>query len=698
MPKEKKERRILVFTGAAALVAVGLNLLLSAINTRWKISKKKGLPGSSVLVDLSASEISKLADCIIAKSKETYDRVASIPLEKVCYDNVVSPLTDLDAQQFPLIQSCVFQWMVSASVEVRNASLEAEKRLDAHFLLSRKREDVYRVIKALLDKGGRIKPAAKRYIQNMVKEMERHGTRLSPSKRIEMERIKSQLDELSLRYIENLSSGPKYQLLSEQELAGMPHEFIKDLENIDGKRKILLTNYHVTPILEHCKVGSTRKLIATAYGQRGGKENLHILKKMVQLRIKFAQLLGYPNYADFATELRMARSSAKVFQFLEEVSSNLTELAERELNLLKDLKRKEEGDVPFGMQDLPYYMKRAEEEHLAFDFDFGEVKRYFPVNIVLSGILKIYQDLFGLRFEQITDAEVWHDTVQLFSVHDCSASELLGYFYLDIFSREGKYAHTCVVPLQNGCSTSDGTRLVAVALLLSQCPNEKDGNTALLRFTEVVTLFHEFSHVVHHICNFATFSKFSGLRSDGDFVEVPGLLLENWCYESISLKMLSGFHQDITKSITSEMCKSLKIRRDMFSGLKIKQEILLCLLDQTVHSREDVDIIELVNDMHPKVMMGIPLLEDTNPASCFPRLAVGYESVCYSYIWSQVLAANIFASKFEDDLLNHHAGLQFRKKVLAPGSTKDTLEIISEYLGWEPSIKPFIESKSRSSV
>ncbi|XP_078169957.1 zincin-like metalloproteases family protein isoform X2 [Carex rostrata] len=562
----------------------------------------------------------------------------------------------------------------------------------------RKREDVYRVIKTLLDKGGRIKLAAKRYIQNMVKEMERHGTRLSPSKRIEMERIKSQLDELSLRYIENLSSGPKYLLLSEQELAGMPHEFIKDLENIDGKRKILLTNYHVTPILEHCKVGSTRKLIATAYGQRGGKENLHILKKMVQLRIKFAQLLGYPNYADFATELRMARSSAKVFQFLEEVSSNLTELAERELNLLKDLKRKEEGDVPLGMQDLPYYMKRAEEEHLAFDFDFGEVKHYFPVNIVLSGILKIYQDLFGLRFEQITDAEVWHDTVQLFSVHDGTASELLGYFYLDIFSREGKYAHTCVVPLQNGCSTSDGTRKVAVALLLSQCPNEKDGNTALLRFTEVVTLFHEFSHVVHHICNIATFSKFSGLCSDGDFVEVPGLLLENWCYESVSLKMLSGFHQDITKSITSEMCKSLKIRRDMFSGLKIKQEILLCLLDQTVHSREDVDIIELVNDMHPKVMMGIPLLEDTNPASCFPRLAVGYESVCYSYIWSQVLAANIFASKFEDDLLNHHAGLQFRKKVLAPGSTKDTLEIISEYLGQEPSIKPFIESKSRSSV
>ncbi|KAJ3708658.1 hypothetical protein LUZ61_012363 [Rhynchospora tenuis] len=696
MKKEKKERRILVFTGAAALVAVGLNLLLSAINSRRKNSAKKGLPGSSVLVDLSATEISKLADSIIAKSKEIYDRVASVPLEKVCYENVVVPFADLEAEQFPLIQSCVFQRMVSASVEVRNASLEAEKRLDAHFLLCRKREDVYRVIKALLDKGGGIKPDAKRYIQSLVKEMERHGVRLSPSNRIEMERLKSQIDELSLRYVENLSSGPKFLFLSEQELAGMPHDFIKDLENTNSKRKVLLTNYHVTPILEHCKVGSTRKLVATAYGQRGGKENLHILKKLVQLRCKFAQLLGYPNYADFATELRMARSSAKVIQFLEEVSANLTDLSEGELNLLKDLKRKEEGDFPFGMYDLLYYMKRAEEENLSFDFDFGEVKHYFPVNIVFSGILKIYQDLFGLRFEQVTDAKVWHETVQLFSVHDCSSTALLGYFYLDIFSREGKYAHTCVVPLQNGCSTSDGTRKVSIALLLSQCPNEKDGTAALLRFTEVVTLFHEFSHVVHHICSCATFSRFSGLQSDGDFVEMPSLLLENWCYESTSLKMLSGFHQDITKSITSEMCKSLKLRRDMFFGLKIKQEILLCLLDQIVHSREDIDMIELVKDLHPKVMMGIPLLEETNPASCFPRLAVGYESVCYSYIWSKVLAADIFASKFDDDLLNHHAGLHFRKKVLAPGGAKDTLEIISEYLGREPSISHFFERKGSS--
>jgi len=254
------------------------------------------------------------------------------------------------------------------------------------------------------------------------------------------------------------------------------------------------------------------------------------------------------------------------------------------------------------------------------------------------------------------------------------------------------------VTLQNGCLCSNGTRKVPAAVLLSQCPKEFDGNSALLRFPEVVRLFHEFSHVVHHISNRVTFSRFSALRLEGDFAEIPSLLLENWCYESISLKMMSGFHQDITKSITSEACQSLKRRRDLFAGLKMKQEILLCLVDQIIHSSENVDIDHLIKELHPKVMLGIPLLEGTSPASCFPRIAIGYDAVCYSYIWSEVFAADLFVSKFKDDLLNQHAGLRFRNKVLAPGGSKDSLEIITDYLGREPSLQSFIQSRTRNSL
>ncbi|KAJ6719233.1 SACCHAROLYSIN [Salix purpurea] len=226
---------------------------------------------------------------------------------------------------------------------------------------------------------------------------------------------------------------------------------------------------------------------------------------------------------------------------------------------------------------------------------------------------------------------------------------------------------------------------------------EMVGTSGLLRFPEVVSLFHEFGHVVQHICNRASFARFSGLRVDPDFVEIPALVLENWCYESFSLKLISGFHQDITKPISDEMCKSLKRWRNSFSMLKLKQEILYCLFDQIIHSTDNVDIVELFKHLHPKVMLGLPMLEGTNPASCFPRSAIGFEAACYSRIWSEVFATDIFASKFCDDLVNHHVGMQFRNKVLAMGGAKDPIEILSDFLGREPSINAFIDSKTKYS-
>ncbi|KAF6156883.1 hypothetical protein GIB67_000423 [Kingdonia uniflora] len=483
--------------------------------------------------------------------------------------------------------------------------------------------------------------------------------------------------------------------------------------------------------------GTTRKRVAVAYGRRCGDTNLLILENLVQLRHKLARLLGYSNYADYVIEPRMAKTSAKVFEFLEDISAGLTDLANKELAALKDLKKEEEGDSPFGIEDLLYYVKRADEEK--FDLDFGTVKQYFPVNLVLSGIFKIFQDLFGLRFEEIADAEIWHCDVRLFSVWDFSSSELLGYFYLDVYFREGKYGHTCVLSLQNGSLSSNGERQIPVTLLLCQFRKEADGNPALLRFSEVVTLFHELGHVrtklrikpfiispdghsieskeqspgwngmcethslhrsalVHHICNRASFARFSGLRVDSDFVEIPSQVLESWCYESMALKLISGFHQDITEPIKDEMCLALKKRRDSFSALKLKQEILLCLFDQIMHSSENVDSMELIKHLHPKVMLGLPMLEGTNPASSFPRFAIGYEAACYSRIWSEVFAADIFASKFQDGILNNYVGMLFRKKVLAPGGAREPFEILSDFLGREPSIQAYIERKTRNSL
>ncbi|BAT86584.1 hypothetical protein VIGAN_04425500 [Vigna angularis var. angularis] len=692
MVKEKKGGSLLVFTGGAAVLAIAANLAITALKHRKeKNAKKKDLAGSKVRVNLSAPEILKLSEQIIANSKKVHNSVASVPLDKVTYANVIEPLAELQAQQFPLVQSCVFQKMVSTREDVRKASAEAERRIDDHFDACSKREDVYLVIKAFAVRGEKMNAEGRRFVQTLVRDFERNGLNLTASKREELQRIRAEIDELSIKYIQNLNDDTKIFLFSESELVGLPLEFLKELDKSEnGKFKISLRSHHVAAVLQFCKVGTTRKMVAGAYGKRCGDTNISVLESLVQQRHKYARLLGFSCYAEYAIDVRMAKTPKKVFEFLKDISASLTDLATKELNMLKDLKKKEEGELPFGIEDLLYYVKRIEEQ--SYDLDFGEIKQYFPISVVLSGIFKIVQDLFGLRFEEIS-GDVWHSDVRVFTVLDLGSSELLGYCYLDLFAREGKYDHTCVLALQNSALTISGAKQIPVALLISQYQKETDGSSGLLRFSEVVSLFHEFGHVVQQICNRASFARISGLCVDPDFVEIPSLLLENWCYESYSLKLISGFHQDITKPLKDDICNSIKRWRTSFSALKLKQDILCCLFDQIIHSTDNIDVHELFKHLHPMEMLGLPIPEGTNPASYFPSTVIGYEAACYSRIWSEVCAADIFASKFCNDVSNQHAGMQFRNNVLATVGMKDPNDVLSDFLGREPSIQAYIENK-----
>ncbi|XP_078433640.1 zincin-like metalloproteases family protein isoform X2 [Wolffia australiana] len=654
------------------------------------------LRGLNIQIYLSASQIHKQVDKIILRSTETYDLIASIPIDKVTFSSAISPLASLEADLFPLVQSCIFLRMVSTCDDIRQASADAERMLDSHFLTCRKREDVYRVISAYRDRREEVAPEVQRFIDCLIKDFERNGVALNSDKRKEFDNLRSKIDDLSLLFIKNLTLDDSFLQFGESELRGLPPQFIKSLDVVEnGKLKITLRSHHISPILEHCKVGSTRKCVAVAHGTRCGKANTAILEKLVRLRKKMAQLLGYSCFADYIVEPRMARTSTRVLEFLEDISCHLTEMAMRELNVLKDLKKNEEGDFPFGAEDLRYYMKRAEEKMI--DAELQTAKFLFPVDMVLSGVLKTFQELLHLEFEEVLDVDTWHDAVRLFAVMDPSSNELMGYFFLDMFSREGKYSQTCVVAVQDGSMSSGGINQTPVALLISQFPKQEDDSPVLLQFSEVLNFFHEFGHVLQHICNRATFSRFSGLRMEVDFLEIPSQMLEKWCYESICMKQISGYDQDTVKPSKEEWCCSLRRRRDLFLGLKVKEEVLFCIVDQIIHSSEEIDIEKLLKHLHPKVLLGIPLLEGTNPAACFPRFAIGYEATCYSHLWSEVVAADIYASKFQEDIMNQRAGLQFRNKVLSPGGSRDPMLIIQEYLGREPSIQAFIMSKTMSS-
>ncbi|KAL0806862.1 hypothetical protein Bca101_099354 [Brassica carinata] len=687
-----KKLKLVTFTGAAGLLGLAVSFAIFAFNSHKQKSKKKGLPGcDSVCVNLSAKEILDLADEIISKSTRVHDAVASVPLNKLSYENVVLPLAELEARLLPLIQCCVVPKMLSPQDNVRKASAEAELKIDAHLLSCRKREDVYRVIRIYAAKGESIAPEAKCYLQCLVRDFEDNGLNLTTTKREEVERLKDEIDELSLRYVQNLNEDSSCLFFTEAELAGLPVEFLQSLDKTQSKEfKLTLESSHVAAILELCKIAKTRKTVAMAYGKRCGDANIPVLQKLVQSRHRLARLLGYAHFADYALDHRMSKTSTTVIRFLEDISSSLTDLAIREFSILKDLKRKEEGELPFGVEDLLYYIKRVEE--LQFDLDFGDIRQYFPVSLVLSGIFKICQDLFGIKIEEVTETDVWYYDVQAFAVFDSGSGKLLGYFYLDMFTREGKFSHSCVVSLQNNALFSNGACQIPVALLIAQFSKDGGGEAMPLGFSEVVNLFHEsnISAIVLHLLDSQAYAL---TLTFGRFH------LNYWktgkCYESFTLKLVSGYRQDITKPLVDEVCKTLKRWRYSFSALKSLQEILYCLFDQKIYSEDDVDFSQLIRSLHPKVMLGLPVVEGTNPASCFPRAVIGSEATCYSRLWSEVFAADIFASQFGDGHPNLYMGLQFRDKVLAQGGGKEAMELLTSFLGREPSTQAYIESRTK---
>lgn len=684
---QQQQQKAVHVAGAAIGVMIAGKLLLRIFKaiTGDKSSYFK------FIINLEPSQILKLADELIGRSKRIHDLVAAVPLQKVTYENTIAPLARLEAEEFALMQSCKFPRLVSTSKEVQQASLDAEKMLDAYKSKCSMRVDVYRVVKTFSQKKRSLQPEAERYLGCLVRDYERQGLNLRPEIRGEAERLKARIGELCSVFQNNVNEDDSTLCFTAEELSGMPPDFIKSLDAGEaGKLKVTLKPFHYFPIMEQCKVRPTRSAVAAARYQRCMKENVPILEKVLELRQKLAYLLGYKNWAEYSLEIRMARKPEKVKEFHDRMLQHITPTAQKELKLLQDLKEEEEGDSVVGLEDVLYYIQKAERRLL--NFDINEINQYLPVEVVTPGLLRIYEHLFGLKFQESERKYVWHEEVREFSVLDSESRQLLGFFYLDLFYREGKYSHACVVPLQPGCDLGNGKRQLPVAALLMSLTKTGSNTPTLLKHSELVTYFHEFGHMMHHVCSHASFARFSGLQVETDFLEAPSHMLENWCYEKESLKLMSGSFKDPKTGILDSMCNILKEKRRSFPALRtLKNHVFVGLFDQILHTEEKVNTELVLRKLYPEVVLGIPMLEGTNlAASTLHLMSGGFDAACYGYLWSEVFAADMFETKFKGNLMNNISGMEYRKKVLAPGATKDAIQILREFLGRDPSVDAFL--------
>jgi thimet oligopeptidase len=330
-----------------------------------------------------------------------------------------------------------------------------------------------------------------------------------------------------------------------------------------------------------------------------------------------------------------------------------------------------------------------------YQVDHEALKPYFPLDHVTKELLAIYQELLGLRFSEVADAQAWHPEVRLFEVYNQKSEgkedPLIGMFYLDMHPRTGKYGHAAVFGLQPGCELQ-GVRQVPVCAGMMNFSKATATKPSLLAHDEVVTFFHEFGHAMHQMCALAKHSMFAGTAVERDFVEAPSQMLENWCWCEEGLARLSC-HFESGAKLPADLIKLLVVSKTAGAGYSNKRQLVYGLFDQTIHSTGKADTAEVFRQVQDKVFPELPLTVGTNKAGSFGHLAGGYHAQYYGYMWSDVFSADMFESVFQKDgIFNPDVGAKYRRCILQPGGSRDAADMLRDFLGRDPVPEPFLRS------
>jgi len=336
--------------------------------------------------------------------------------------------------------------------------------------------------------------------------------------------------------------------------------------------------------------------------------------------------------------------------------------------------------------DWRYYHNMVMEKE--YQIDEEKISEFFPMDHVTEAMLQIYEEVLGLTFMKSKQSNSWHEDVPQYAVFNSSDKTFMGHFYLDLYPREGKFGHAAKFDLQRGCLINGQKRYPAAAMLANFTRPQKD-KPSLLKHNEVVTYFHEFGHVMHDLMSTAKYHLFSGTSVQRDFVETPSQMLENWCYDASVLKKLSKHYQ--TGEPLPEALRTQLIKAKLgCAAILYKRQLFFGYFDMSIHTAKGaVNTQQIWFDLRKKIS-GIEAPENTNGAATFGHLLGGYSSGYYGYLWSEVFSADLFKEFEKVGVLNREMGLKYREKILAPGGTKDAMDLLIDFLGREPQQDAFL--------
>ncbi|MEO0508338.1 MAG: M3 family metallopeptidase [Verrucomicrobiota bacterium] len=549
-----------------------------------------------------------------------------------------------------------------------------------------------------------LSPTKQRYVQETLADFREQGADLAPEKKKRAAELQSRLAELTQKYSENcldaVNAWEKI-IINESELAGLPESAIAaakqsaEAKGHENAWRFTLQAPSYIPVMTYAESDALRKEVWQAYaaiGRGDSHNNQALVREILDLRHEFAQLVGQENFADHVTERRMAASGNAALQFGETIFEKVREQFEAEAEQLRQFKNvrgtasSQSVDAPLlEPWEVGYWAEKQRKAN--YDFDEEALRPYFPINRVIDGMFEIAQELLGLRIEESKEAQVWHKEVRFYDLFDADTNELLGAFYADWHPRESKRGGAWMNYLITG--ERDKKRTPHLGLICGNLTPSVGDKPALLTHREVETIFHEFGHLLHHLCGEVEVKSLNGVNVPWDFVELPSQIMENWCWDRISLDRFAR-HYETGEAIPEALFgKMLAARNYMKASANVRQ-LSFGKMDLELHINWPLSAREDLDQFIENVLQGYAAEYKTQPKSNvfnFSHLfssPTGYASGYYSYKWAEVLDADAFTRFQKEGILNPETGRDFRNKILAKGNSEDPAKLYKDFMGRGP--------------
>ena len=657
-----------------------------------------GLP---LFSSISPDSIKPAIEKAIAACKADVEAV--VASNDYSYQNLVHRLEESDDALSKMWSPVSHMNSVVSSDELREAHDACLPLLSEYGTWMGQHEGLFNAYQALKasDEFATLSEQQQKVVNDAIRDFTLSGIALPAEEKQRYAEIKAKLSELSSTFSNNVmdaTMGWTKLITDESELSGMPESALEAAAQAAKQKDqegwlFTLDIPSYLPVMLYADNRELREEMYRAYatkaseqGPNGGKwDNTAIIQETLKLRTELASMLDFNSYAERSLATKMADTPDKVIGFLRDLAAKSKPQAEKELQEVTQYAKEKHGVETLKAWDMPYYSEKLKQDKYTISDEM--LRPYFPENKVLNGLFEVIQRLFGLTITERKNVDKWHDDVRFFEIFD-SADNHRGSFYLDLYARAKKRGGAWMDECRVRRYRLNGELQLPVAYLTCNFNAPVGDKPALFTHDEVVTLFHEFGHGIHHMLTQMSVAGVSGINGvPWDAVELPSQFLENWCWEKEALSFLSG-HFESGEPLPADLLERMLAARDYQSAMQMVRQLEFSLFDFLLHMQDgaSADVQKTLDDVRKEVAVVIPPEFNRFQNSFGHIFAGGYAAGYYSYKWAEVLSADAYSKFEEDGIFNNETGRSFLNNVLEMGGSREPMDLFVAFRGREPQV------------